>query len=323
MEILFYDPNEDDEGLGKAAWKLASESGINVLSDKDLKVIALGGNELVGAMFDSLIGGRYSFDIVVSPSERGHGIGSALIDAALDEFKSVRDAGAEMVLDVVNPDIVPVLEKRGLSVLDVDGNHMIMGYEKSGSIDLASAANQVVLDAYPELTPGYGFHLEGDGHWDIQKLPSEVLERAVFSGYLKILGYESAVFEMPDGDQWAQKQSGTPEPKGDEATRELMASRSSNTELKQPWNLHAAALRVASRTSKIKLEPGMQRSLQAMAEEMAAAEVALDKAVQYGRRLEVEPSFDWILEHVKSVLDDFREFRKSAQDAIAYALPEE
>jgi len=179
-------------------------------------------------------------------------------------------------------------------------------------VDLRAAAARIALDAYPELTSGYAFHLEGDGHWDVQELPTEALERAVFSGYLEIEGYQCAVFEMPDGDQWAQKQSGTPAPKGDEAEREILASA-----------LHAAALRVADRTSRMKLEPGLQRSLQAMAEEMAVAEAALDKAVQHGRRLETEPSFDWILEHVKSVLDEFREFRRGAQDAMAYALPEE
>lgn len=180
-------------------------------------------------------------------------------------------------------------------------------------MDLRAAAGRIALDAFPELTSGYGFHLEGDGRWDVQEVPRDVLDRAVFSGYLEIEGYQSAVFEMPDGDQWAQKQSGTPAPKGDDAARELMASSA----------LHIAAERVADRTSRMKLEPGLQRSLQAMAEEMAVAEAALDKAVQHGRRLETEPSFDWILEHVRSVLDDFREFRKGAQDAIAYALPEE
>lgn len=180
-------------------------------------------------------------------------------------------------------------------------------------MDLRAAAARLALDAFPELTPGYGFHLEGDGRWDVQELPGEVLERATFSGYLEIEGYESAVFEMPDGDQWAQKQSGTPAPKGDDAARELMASSI----------LHTAASRVADRTSRMKLEPSLQRSLQAMAEEMAAAEAALDKAVQHGRRLEVEPSFDWILQQVESTLSDFREFRKGAQDAISYALPGE
>lgn len=181
-------------------------------------------------------------------------------------------------------------------------------------MDLRTAAARVAaLDAFPELTPGYGFHLEGDGFWDVQELPEEVLTGATFSGYLEIEGYQSAVFEMPDGDQWAQKQSGTPAPKGDDAAREMTAS----------WSLHGAALRVADRESKVRLDPGLQRSLQAMSEELAAAEAALDRAVQHGRRLDIEPSFEWIVEHVKSVLSEFREFRKGAQDSIEYALPDE
>jgi hypothetical protein len=206
--------------------------------------------------------------------------------------------------------MVPVLERRGLSVLDEEGGHTVMGHAKN--IDLAAAARRLSADPVPELVPGYGFHLEGDGFWDVQEVPHDVLDGAEFSAYLEIEGYPAAVFEMPDGDQWAQKEPGTPAPKGDDAVRDALSSA-----------LHAAAGRVAEKTSRMKLDPGLQRSLKSMSEELAAAEAALDKAVQYGRRLETEPSFDWILEHVRSVLEAFREFRKGAQDAIAYALPDD
>jgi len=313
MEVFFYNPDEDDEGLGDAAWELASKSGIQVLSDKDLKAVVIDGGELVGAMFDSLVGDRYSFDVVVDKASRGRGVGSALIDAAMDEFESVRESGAEMVLDVVNPDMVPVLERRGLSVLDEEGGHVIMGHAGPGSVDLASAARRIALDVFPELTPGVGFHLEGDGFWDVQDIPEDVLGTATFSGYLEIQGYPSVVFETPDGDQWAQKQPGTHAPKGDDAARDELASSA----------LHAAALRVADTTSRAKLDPNLQRSLQAMTDELVAAEVALDKAVQHGRRLETERSFDWILEHAQAVLSDFREFRKGVDESVAYALPDD
>lgn len=159
-----------------------------------------------------------------------------------------------------------------------------------------------VLDSFSELTPGYGFHLEGDGYWDVQEIPSSVISNAEFSGYLKINGYNSAVFEMKDGDQWAQKQSGTPEPKSDEAVREIMSA-----DIK--------------RTSKMAISPNLQRSLEEMSEEMVLAEKALDRAVQYGRRLETERSFDWIVSNLEITLDNFHDFRKSVSDAISYAIP--
>ncbi len=78
--------------------------------------------------------------------------------------------------------------------------------------------------AVSELVPGPAFHLEGDGKWDIQELPSEVLKSAKYFGEIKIKGYPAVVFEMPDGDQWAQKAPGTPAPKGDEAAKSITSS---------------------------------------------------------------------------------------------------
>lgn len=67
----------------------------------------------------------------------------------------------------------------------------------------------------PQLAPGIGFVLEGDGRWDVQTIPSKVVDSAEFNGYLTIQGYKCAVFITPEGEQWAQKVSGTPAPKGD------------------------------------------------------------------------------------------------------------
>ena len=89
------------------------------------------------------------------------------------------------------------------------------------------------MDHVPELVPGPAFHLEGDGQWDVQDLPPDVLRKAKYTGEIKIDGYPAVVFETSDGDQWAQKAAGTPSPKGDDAASQLsqmaarVASRSS------------------------------------------------------------------------------------------------
>jgi hypothetical protein len=57
----------------------------------------------------------------------------------------------------------------------------------------------------PVLAPGLAFHLDEDGLWAPEKLPREVLKKAIFKDELTILGYKCAVFEMEDGDLWAQK----------------------------------------------------------------------------------------------------------------------
>lgn len=60
-----------------------------------------------------------------------------------------------------------------------------------------------------KLQSGYGFHLQPDGQWEVEKIPEKVLKEAKFSGHLTIEGYRSTVFETPDKDQWAQKSTGT------------------------------------------------------------------------------------------------------------------
>lgn len=75
----------------------------------------------------------------------------------------------------------------------------------------------------PELAPGYGFFLEGDGQWDIKQIPKQIINTAKFDGFLTIKGFKCAVFITPDGESWAQKVSGTPAPKGDEAAQEIQS----------------------------------------------------------------------------------------------------
>ena len=57
----------------------------------------------------------------------------------------------------------------------------------------------------PSLTPGVGFHLQPDGSWKAEKIPSKVISEAKFSGFLEIEGVKSSVFETKSKDQWAQK----------------------------------------------------------------------------------------------------------------------
>ncbi len=83
------------------------------------------------------------------------------------------------------------------------------------------------MDAYPKLAPGYGFHLEGDGFWDVQEIPPNVLAESKYSGEFEIEGFPAVVFEMPDGDQWAQKAPGTPAPKGDQGAETVLKEASS------------------------------------------------------------------------------------------------
>jgi GNAT superfamily N-acetyltransferase len=122
VQVVYYDADEDDQDFGEQAWKLAKESEISILSDKDLKFVAIADGRVVGAVFDALSRAddgehEYSFDTLVDPEYQGRRIGSRLMDAGLEEFASLEgEIGARLALDVVNPMMVEALRRRGLDV---------------------------------------------------------------------------------------------------------------------------------------------------------------------------------------------------------------
>jgi len=109
--------DDDDGGFPQwqldRAWKIARASEINLLSHMDLKAIALVKGHVAGALFDSFVAGKYSFDIVVEPAYRGRGVGGVLLDAGLDEFAELQQYGAVLELNVVNPYMRAALLRRG------------------------------------------------------------------------------------------------------------------------------------------------------------------------------------------------------------------
>ena len=105
------------------AWKIALASPIRILSNRELSAIAVIGNKVVGGGWSAVehpfsddVEGTFTFDIVVDPKAQGKGVGDALVEEMLNQFRSVRDMGdAEYVLDVevVNPAMERILARRG------------------------------------------------------------------------------------------------------------------------------------------------------------------------------------------------------------------
>lgn len=128
IEII---PLEDEFGetnydLSGQAWDLIKGSGINILSDKDVHLVAIDGSMVVGALYTSLVGDKYSFDVIVHPDYQRRGIGRKLIQEGINEYGNLD--GVDMELDVVNPHMRSVLEDHGLSVKERIGNdRYIMG----------------------------------------------------------------------------------------------------------------------------------------------------------------------------------------------------
>jgi len=166
-------------------------------------------------------------------------------------------------------------------------------------------------NALPGLSPGFGFKLEGDGQWDVQRIPEDVLRTAEFSGEITIKGYPCSVFETPDKDQWAQKVSGTPAPKGDQAVEEALGKMASRV------------ARMAGKTAKRGLEPNIARAATAMLEELKAAEASLDKARQFSRVLRNEQSLEWMVDQVEASHDALKGVVSGIEESLAYLSPDE
>jgi hypothetical protein len=164
------------------------------------------------------------------------------------------------------------------------------------------------MDKTPELVPGPAFHLEGDGHWDVQELPHDVARGAKFTGEIKIDGYPAVVFETKDGDQWAQKAPGTPAPKGDEGSAQVVSASFSDPFLRMGKRLVA----------KVEMEQSTVRSVRALLDELKACRAALDKAVQHSRTLQNEPTLDWINGQLESKQEELSGLIAGIRDSVEY-----
>jgi GNAT superfamily N-acetyltransferase len=99
-----FDGDRLDQATLDAAWRLAKESGINILRSKQLSMVAVSPDgKAIGALWttEGGYGDKYSFDVAVSPEWRRMGIGSRLAQ----EGKAMHDPEAwpeGMELDAVS-----------------------------------------------------------------------------------------------------------------------------------------------------------------------------------------------------------------------------
>ena len=136
MEILFntdelYKELEDygidyDDYINQLN-SLEHGSEINILLNKELYAVAIVDNQVAGALYTDYSNDEFSFDIIIDPKYRKRGIGTALLDIALDEYDFLEnELGAAISVDVVNPVMKHMLEKRGFRVVDEYPNRWIM-----------------------------------------------------------------------------------------------------------------------------------------------------------------------------------------------------
>lgn len=98
------------------------KSDIRSNRNKELKIIALDDDDVIGAVYVELSeeDGRwvYDFDVAVDPAKRDERVGLKLIDAAIDDYKSEQAelGNVEIRVMVVNPKLVGYLERKGFEV---------------------------------------------------------------------------------------------------------------------------------------------------------------------------------------------------------------
>ncbi len=110
----------DEYEASNEAFKIAEETGVNILRDKNLKGILYDTQEkkVVGGLWTSDNSETYSFDIAITPGYQNQGLSSELIKNAIEEYKSQKDMYEEMgepfgmEVDVINPKLVQILQNK-------------------------------------------------------------------------------------------------------------------------------------------------------------------------------------------------------------------
>ena len=125
--VDFMSPDDMETDYSDDLNRIERESGINILSDKELTLLAVMDGKVVGALYTSTGPNDYSFDIIVDKPYRGKGIGKQLTDLGLSDYNQVGDElGVPLKLDVVNPKMIPYLKLKGLKVVQQHDGHTIM-----------------------------------------------------------------------------------------------------------------------------------------------------------------------------------------------------
>jgi len=132
IPIGYEEFNEEDydmDSFADQAWQLALNSPINILSDKELARVAVADNIVLGALWTAWDRyGGFSFDVVVNPDFQRQGVGTNLVDSAIEIFNWESDAfdNPHFDLDVTNEHMVSLLKKKGFIISGIENGHTLM-----------------------------------------------------------------------------------------------------------------------------------------------------------------------------------------------------
>ena len=121
---------EDIDGADEDdAYQMAKKHGISVLSDKEIYVVAVSNDEVVGAIWTAWSSKEFSFDVVVRDDFQGQGLGKKLVEIGISTFDEDKEAygdDAIMRLDVINIKMEKMLLKKGFEIESNQTGHTLM-----------------------------------------------------------------------------------------------------------------------------------------------------------------------------------------------------
>ena len=150
----------DDQDFEGNPWALAKSVGVNILSNKDFRAGYTVDGEIVAALFDASDRDGYEFDIAVHPDWQRKGLGSKLMDMALDNYEENQEAFGEeytLNMDVISPVAARMLKKRGLVEVGREGGHILMSRVASSFVPKVRTLQQKLTDL-----KSYTDHFERD-----------------------------------------------------------------------------------------------------------------------------------------------------------------
>jgi hypothetical protein len=138
-EITTKGPEELTDADCAALNEMEKDSGIRILSDRELSLAWFVDGKPAGALYTSFRGDKFTFDTIVAREFRGGVLATRIVREGLRQyFQEIlpADPEAELELDVVTQKLVKPLEKMGMVVDRTLGYHVIMKWGgKKMSVD--------------------------------------------------------------------------------------------------------------------------------------------------------------------------------------------
>jgi GNAT superfamily N-acetyltransferase len=128
LVVYHYYEGDDDPQMdrwAKKAWDIALASPIRIMNNRELTAIAVLGKKVVGGGWSATSyppydegEAEFTFDIVVAPEAQRKGVGDALVEEMLKQFRDVDgtlDMDFVLNIEVVNPAMERILARRGFT----------------------------------------------------------------------------------------------------------------------------------------------------------------------------------------------------------------